>query len=93
MSKLTFRIRQLLDGANGEPGRMKFVDLPNGLRVGVKKNKDTGRLGLYLSRVEAEPGENELETVLNHWPVGRPTTDDPQRRRFAGRHWLYMDVL
>ena len=72
MSRLKFRLKQLVDTARTQPGvpqrRTLYGEL--GLEFTQHKNGDEQ---LTLSRVGVAPAENEWMTVLDHWPETLPT--------------------
>lgn len=61
---------RLLAQAQAADGSPRRVHLWRGLRIDVRVMD--GKVYLQLSRGHVAPSEQELKTVLKHWPVGAP---------------------
>lgn len=86
MKTLTAIVHGILKAAQTNPGVIYSQELGRGLKVGIRLTG--GIIQLYLSRGDKYPSNDEMGTVVKHWPDPILTDWRIERRTHLKRFYL-----
>jgi hypothetical protein len=90
-SKLTQTLATMLASARSTPGKVIRQELAHGMRIDIIRNRD-GEERMQLSRPTVYPSDQEIQTVIKHWPEDNSGFNYLGDKRFESGGRCYIQV-
>lgn len=90
-SKLTQTLATMLASARSAPGKVIRQELAHGMRIDIVRSRD-GEERMQLSRPTVYPSDQEIKTVIKHWPEDNTEFNYLGDKRFESGGRCYIQV-